>query len=578
VAGKTGVSGSFTVGAGALNSFTAPTPATQTAGTSFNETITAIDSFGNAASGWTSGTACVTFSGPSSSPNATVPLYPVPTASCTTGQSGLSFNSSAQATAAITLYDAQSTTFTVTSVTAPAGKTGTSGSFTVSNKNAINSFSLSPSTSTPTAGTAFTVSLTALDQYGNTDTNYTGTECVTFSGPASSPNATAPLYPAKASCSTGSSSLTFASGVATAGNAASITLYDAQSVTLTATDNTSSKTGTTGLTVGAAAPHAIAVSTGSGQSARINTAFTNPLVALVTDSFGNPVSGATVTFTPPGSGASGTFAAGANTAVTNSSGLATSVTFTANATTGGYNVSASATGAGSVNFSETNAAGIAFVEQAIAGSGPATSETPTLGTTPTNGDTEILTVGDDGNGGIKVSTVVGGGVTTWNTVQQINGGGTPDSGEAEIWYGLVTCSPCTGSNDAVTVTMTATTNIQLANVSEWSGIATSSPVDSSISSVGTASGTTFTSGPISLSQTGDLVISDAWLESGFGLSGTTQPAPPSGYTGLTETKAGGTFWRGLAAYQIGSSSPVSATWTEGTANGYYATAIAAFKP
>jgi hypothetical protein len=61
---------------------------------------------------------------------------------------------------------------------------------------------------------------------------------------------------------------------------------------------------------------------------------------------------------------------------------------------------------------------------------------------------------------------------------------------------------------------------------------------------------------------------------------TTDPArPPSDYTGLTETMAGGMFWRGLAAYQIDlSSSPVSATWTDGTASGYYATAIATFEP
>ena len=80
---------------GSLSSFTVPTPSTQTAGTSFNETITALDAYGNPANGWTSGTKCVTFSGPSSSPSpVTAPLYPVPTASCTTGQSGLTFNAS----------------------------------------------------------------------------------------------------------------------------------------------------------------------------------------------------------------------------------------------------------------------------------------------------------------------------------------------------------------------------------------------------------------------------------------------------------------------------------------------------
>ena len=53
----------------------------------------------------------------------------------------------------------------------------------------------------------------------------------------------------------------------------------------------------------------------------------------------------TVTFTAPGSGASGTFAGGVNTAVTNALGVATAPTFTANSIAGDpYNVTASATG------------------------------------------------------------------------------------------------------------------------------------------------------------------------------------------------------------------------------------------
>ena len=105
------------------------------------------------------------------------------------------------------------------------------------------------------------------------------------------------------------------------------------------------------ITAGAAST--IAVSSGSGQSATVGAGFTSPLVALVTDANGNPVSGATVTFTPPGSGASATIGGG-NTAVTNASGLATSGTLTANTTAGTYNVTAAATGTNTVNFSETN--------------------------------------------------------------------------------------------------------------------------------------------------------------------------------------------------------------------------------
>ena len=101
----------------------------------------------------------------------------------------------------------------------------------------------------------------------------------------------------------------------------------------------------------------IAVSSGSPQSTTVNTAFPAPLKAIVKDAASNPISGVTVTFTAPGGGASGTFAGGANTAVTDAAGIATSATFTANANAGGFNVSAAAPGAGSVNFVlTTNAA------------------------------------------------------------------------------------------------------------------------------------------------------------------------------------------------------------------------------
>ena len=103
-------------------------------------------------------------------------------------------------------------------------------------------------------------------------------------------------------------------------------------------------------------PNAIAVSSGSPQSAAINTNFGSALVAKVTNS-GNPVSGASVTFTAPASGASGTFASPCSgrtcVVTTNSSGLATAPAFKANATAGSYTVTA-ANGVATANFSLTN--------------------------------------------------------------------------------------------------------------------------------------------------------------------------------------------------------------------------------
>jgi hypothetical protein len=85
----------------------------------------------------------------------------------------------------------------------------------------------------------------------------------------------------------------------------------------------------------------ISVVSGAPQQAPLGSAFAKPLVALVTDANGNPVSGVTVTFVQQG-GQSGfcTFAGGVNTAVTNGSGLATSAAITAGGTAGQYQVQA----------------------------------------------------------------------------------------------------------------------------------------------------------------------------------------------------------------------------------------------
>jgi hypothetical protein len=109
-------------------------------------------------------------------------------------------------------------------------------------------------------------------------------------------------------------------------------------------------------------PFAMTASSGTPQSAAVDTAFADPLVANVTDEFGNPVSGASVTFTAPASGVSGTFATSTTnteTDTTDANGDATSSTFTANGNAGGpYKVKATVPGVtGFVPFSLTNTPG-----------------------------------------------------------------------------------------------------------------------------------------------------------------------------------------------------------------------------
>jgi hypothetical protein len=108
-------------------------------------------------------------------------------------------------------------------------------------------------------------------------------------------------------------------------------------------------------------PAVIAATGGSGQSAVVDTAFAEPLVANVTDEFGNPVSGAMVTFLAPPSEPSGTFENGTDTEIdtTDANGDATSSTFTAGAMLGGpYLVTAKVAGvATAADFDLTNTAG-----------------------------------------------------------------------------------------------------------------------------------------------------------------------------------------------------------------------------
>src|SRR5215471_241186 len=118
----------------------------------------------------------------------------------------------------------------------------------------------------------------------------------------------------------------------------------------------------------AGVPASIIATAGTPQSATVGTAYATQFQATVKDSFNNPVSGATVTFAAPGSGASGTFACGVTTATTNASGVATAAIFTANSTAGSYAVTASVSGvASNANFSLNNVAGAAASITATAG-------------------------------------------------------------------------------------------------------------------------------------------------------------------------------------------------------------------
>ena len=193
-----------------------------------------------------------------------------------------------------------------------------------------------------TAGAPFSLTVTAQDSAGNTATGYTGT--VSF---ASSDSGTGRVVPANYTFTSGTSG---DNGVHTFTNAA--TLVTAGARTITATDTTTTSiTGMSSTTVSAAAPSVLTASPSTPQLGFVNTPFATPLTVTLTDTYGNPIIGTTITFTPPGSGAGATLT---TPAVTSAAGQ-TSVTATGNGTTGSYSVTASYNGLSAI-FRLTNQA------------------------------------------------------------------------------------------------------------------------------------------------------------------------------------------------------------------------------
>ncbi len=125
------------------------------------------------------------------------------------------------------------------------------------------------------------------------------------------------------------------------------------------------------LTNTVGAPASVTVMSGNSQSATVTGSFTSPLQVSVVDSGNNPVSNATVVFTAPATGASGTFA-NSNTniaiALTNATGIAVSPILTANGVAGTDTVVAAVSGTTSTaNFNLTNMPGPPQTASVISG-------------------------------------------------------------------------------------------------------------------------------------------------------------------------------------------------------------------
>jgi len=311
------------------------------------------------------------------------------------------------------------------------------------------------------------------------------------------------------------------------------------------------------LTNTTAQPASIAATAGTLQSATVNTAFGTALQATVKDASNNPVVGATVTFADPVSGPSGTF--GGSTGVpTDSNGMATAPIFTANSIAGSYTVTASVSGVSAPAFSLTNnpatGSGVKLIQSSTVGNENGTSNMSLpFASNNTAGDFLIVT----GTAARPATTLT---ITdTLNNAYSTAFGPVTDTTQnvtMYIWYVPV----CKGGANTVTITPSVTAALEI-HVSEWTGLATTSPVDQTTSATGT--GTSVSSGAVTTSMNGELIFGYGWV---FNTA-----TAGAGFTPISLVNGD------LDEYQVQSAAgSIAATFTQTT--GTWFAAVVTFKP
>ena len=234
-------------------------PTSDTAGTAATMTITALDAYGNAATGYT-GTVLLS----STDPHAVLPSI----ATFTAGDAGkLSF--------AITLDTSGTQSMTATDTATPS-ITGSASGIAVQAA-AAKTLELTGFPASETAGTAGTVTVTAYDAYGNVATGYTGTVLIRSTDPHAVLASSATFTAADAG------TLSFSATLDTAGTQ-SITATDSVTSSLSATES--------GIAVQAAAAKTLAL-TGFPTSDTAGTSGTVTITAY--DAYGNVATGYTGT-------------------------------------------------------------------------------------------------------------------------------------------------------------------------------------------------------------------------------------------------------------------------------------------
>ena len=226
----------------------------------------------------------------------------------------------------------QAGSFTLKATVSSGLSEGDSSSFIVSPTTA-NAYRISAASATPMAGSNDPLTITLVDQFGNTETGFSGTETLTFSGLSTSTAGNVPTVTntTGSTVNEGTSEvITFASGVSSAANSAAVLVaYTAETKILNVTDSatlSSTNTGGTGqsLKVSTAAASKLVVTTEPSSTATTGVAFATQPVVAEEDTYGNVITTDSTHTVTAARGSVGTGALqGSNLTLTLSSGVAT---------------------------------------------------------------------------------------------------------------------------------------------------------------------------------------------------------------------------------------------------------------
>ncbi|MGA3059732.1 MAG: hypothetical protein ABSD92_05120, partial [Candidatus Bathyarchaeia archaeon] len=324
---KSGTSNSFTVNSGALDHFVFSNIGAQTVGSAFSITITAKDSSGNTVTSYT-GTNTLSVSLGTISPTSTGGFL----SGVWTGSVTLSVSGSG-----------------ITIGTSGSSKSGTSNAFTV-NALVLDHFVFNVISSPQTAGSAFSITITAKDSNGNTVASYTGTNTLSVSAGTISPTLTGAfsngVWTGSVKVTGAGSGVTLStSGSGKSGTSGSFTVNPGVLDHFTFSTISSPQT--------AGAPFSITVNAEDASGNTVTSYSGTPTLSVstgtisptLTSAFSNGVWTGTVTMTGAGSGVTITATDGTHTGTSNS--FTVNPTISASADAGG---SITPTGSVSVNY------------------------------------------------------------------------------------------------------------------------------------------------------------------------------------------------------------------------------------